>query len=469
MNVDKDGFDLLRWRSVRALILWRGFPYVFQILILCLFLLLIAAGWGVYTPEGVNDKLYAKCNLVTLIIWGLWWPAMIWITVFLGRAWCMVCPLELVSSLCERLSQRIGIGQRRLQRWITSGVIIVVLFAVLQFLVPAAHLHRTPAYTSWFMLILLIMAVVVGLFFKDRAFCRGFCPVGLFLSVYGRGGMLVVRAGSKQACQGCAGKECFKPSKSGKFDGRSCPSLLNPPKLNSNRDCLICGQCIKACRPDNMKLLLRRPFYPNDLRESTASWPTTLFVMLISGFVIYELCTEWAVAKGVFLAVPGWISGQINIAWLSGYIQGVWTLMVVPLLLWLFLGMVMRLSGRNSSIGLIWRRMALPIAVVIAAGHMVKALAKVNSWAGYFPYAYKDPAAVKTAMDFQVGVLDKPGAFLPMLIVTLVGIIILVTGCIYALREARLTDPVFRYRNLLPISVFTILFVFIVGLWTLNG
>jgi hypothetical protein len=68
-----------------------GVPYAFQAVGLPAFLTLMVAGWGQHAPPGVNAKLYAKTNLVTLVVWGIWWPAMIWAAALLGRAWCAVC------------------------------------------------------------------------------------------------------------------------------------------------------------------------------------------------------------------------------------------------------------------------------------------------------------------------------------------------------------------------------------------
>lgn len=102
MKPTSDGFDLLGIRPVRACIQWPGFPYVFQAVMLAIFTALALVGWGHFTPQGVDEKLYAKTNIVNLLIWGLWWPAMIWVAVLFGRAWCMICPLELVANLAER-------------------------------------------------------------------------------------------------------------------------------------------------------------------------------------------------------------------------------------------------------------------------------------------------------------------------------------------------------------------------------
>ena len=193
-----------------------------------------------------------------------------------------------------------------------------------------------------------------------------------------------------------------------RWQGRSCPSLLNPARVDSNRDCLVYWQCIEACQPDNMQLLLRSPFHPSDAREPLASWPVVLFVMLVSGFVTYELCTEWAAAKAAFLWVPQHVAPALGLAPGNGWLQGTWTLLVVPALLWLALGMVARTTGGEDSLPDAWRRLALPIAVVVAAGHVAKGLAKATSWGGFLPGALRDPAGTNTAHAISAGSRPQP-------------------------------------------------------------
>jgi polyferredoxin len=298
----------------------------------------------------------------------------------------MVCPLELVANGTERVARRLGVKQLVLGRWLRSGALIVGIYALIQLLVAGAHLHRVPAYTSSFLWGLLGTAGVVGFFIKDRAFCRGFCPVGLLLSTYGRGGMLAVRAGSGQICNACTGKDCIMVCNRTKLYGRSCPSLLNPPKLDSNRDCLVCCQCIKSCKRDNMQLLLRRPFSSFDVRESIASWPVTIFVMMVSGFVTGELCSEWRTAQSIFLWIPERFVEHFSLSTARGWIEGVWAILIYPLVLWFVVGVLTSLNSDDASIMVkSWCLLALPLAVVVSAGHMAKGLAKFTSWIGFFP------------------------------------------------------------------------------------
>lgn len=464
---EHEGFDLLRLPGMRRLFLWGGFPYVFQAAMLAVFVALAVISWGVHAPEGVNAKLFAKTNLATLLIWGVWWPAMVWMAVLLGRAWCMVCPLELVSNLSERLARALKLPQRPLRKWIASGGIIVGLYALIQMLVAGAHINRVPAYTSWFLIGLLAMAALTALVFKDRAFCRGFCPVGLLLGAYGRGGMLAVRAGSGATCQGCTGKDCIMSCNRTRSDARSCPSLLNPPKLASNKDCLVCGQCIKSCQPDNMRMLVRRPFPASDVREGVASWPVTLFVMLVSGFVTWELFTEWPAAEKVFSMPPVWLANALGWSAAVGWIKGIWALAIVPLVLWSLLAGAVRLLGAKETMLSIWRRMALPLAVVISVGHMSKGLAKFASWSPFLPTALSEPTGLETVKAITASSMAVPSAWLGLSTVAVVCLPLVGVALALGLREYRLAhrDEPMNWRAVFPIAAFAAMCGLIIVGW----
>lgn len=449
--------DLLGFGPVRGLILWRGFPHVFQAVVLAVYIALAWIGWGQLTPEGVNAKLYAKANLVSLVIWGLWWPAMVWVAVLLGRVWCAVCPLEWLMGLCERARGALGLRGRAVGGWVAGGAVAVALFIVLQLLVPGVQLHRVPHYTSLFLIALLLGAVVSGLFLKDRAFCRAFCPISVLLNAYGRGGMIAVRGGAGASGPGCCG--------AAGVDARACPSRLNPPKLDSNKDCLVCGQCIKAGEAGGMQLLLRAPFSRSDARAPLASWPVTVFVMVVSGFVTYELCGVWKAADAVFQWVPRSVSAAWGLGSAAGWVQGIWTVFVVPALLWLLLGCVALALGAARGLGDAWRRLALPMAVVVAAGHMAKGLEKFTSWAGYLPLALAEPEGIRTALGITAKTVAPPAPWLPAGALSLVACLLIGASIPLAMREARLADPGGSLARLLPIAVLGATYFFVVAGW----
>ncbi|MBI2435297.1 MAG: hypothetical protein HYV26_20765 [Candidatus Hydrogenedentes bacterium] len=461
----RQGVDLFALSPVRALVLWPGFPYAFQGVLLVVFAVLVVLGWTFDVPDAVDAKLYAKSNLVTLVVWGLWWPSMVWMAVLLGRAWCMVCPLELVANITERAGAKLGVRQFNLSRPLRAGWLIVFLYFLLQLLVSGAALHRIPKYTALFMFGLLTGAAVVGLLWRDRAFCRGFCPVGLLLSTYGRGGMLAVRPAGVGACAQCAAKYCIAKNNRTRVNARSCPSLLNPPKLNSNKDCLLCGQCIKACRPDNMQLLLRRPFDPADAREPHASWPTTLFVMMVSGFVMSEVVSGWPRMEETFDWLPERLSEWMASPALAGWLKGLWYLGVYPLALWMVLGGLVVVLGGAATLRLAWRRLALPVAVIVAAAHMSKGIEKISTWGGFLPWALKSPDGTETALAIAAKSLPAPAPLLPHFLYAGIGLALLAAGLFFGAREARLSGDTSSNRLYVPLAVAAMLYLGCVGGW----
>ncbi len=454
--------DLSSWRPLRALIRWQGFPYVFQAALLAAGIALAVNGWDRVAPKE-TVRFFGKTNATTLLIWGLWWPAMIWCAVLLGRVWCMVCPLELLGNLAQRSARRVGFPQRQLPRWIASGALIVVMYTTLQFVIAGEVIIRVPAYTSILLLVLASIALFAGWFFRDRAVCRGFCPIGELLGTYGRGGMLAVRAESGEPCQDCSGRECVAGANRHKWHARSCPSLLNPLKLTDSRECLICTQCIKSCDTDNIRLILRPPFDASDSRPQVPGWSTTFFVMLVSGFVCWELSTEWSAAEKVFLSVPEYVSHVVGVPRLTGYFNGLWALAVVPLLLWSILGGLFLLGKGAPNLTAAWRLLTLPMAVVVSTGHMARGIAKFTSWAAFLPFAVGDPSGTAAAVAMAKKEIARPAGILSMPIVSILGGVVVVCGLLLAWREAALAHPEGSTPYRVPLALLACLYLCIIA------
>lgn len=430
------GLNLMTIRAVGATVRWGGFPMVPQAVMLAALIGLAWLGWGQLTPKGIPDKLYAKANLVNLAVWGLFWPGVVWATVLFGRVLCAVCPLELISNASERLGRWMGISRKNLPKWLRAGWLMVLLYALLQMTVAGLHLHRVPAYTSVFLWGMVAMAAGTGLVWRDRAYCRGFCPVAPLLKVYGRGGALAVRAADRAVCGQCKDKMCASAALRRQLDARSCPSLLNPAKLQSSEDCLLCAQCLKSCTPGNLQLLARVPFAVRGTGEA-ASWPVAVFVMVLSGFVSSEVASEWAAAKALFAAPVEWAVRAWQAKAYAGWVEGVWTIAVYPALLWAVLGGMAMMLGAARGMGEAVRRLALPVALVIAAGHMAKGLAKFVSWAGFLPVAWNEPAGTVSAAAMVAKTMPQPASLLPLSAVSAIGTGLVLAAVWLAMREAR--------------------------------
>jgi polyferredoxin len=117
-----------------------------QVGALICFGLFIYFGWGqpIFKMDSAAELLYRRLNFTTFVVWGLWWTSMIWIAFLIGRAWCQVCPLELIMNISERLGRRLGISQKLLPKIFHQGMLIVIGYLIVQLAVASYHIYRVP-------------------------------------------------------------------------------------------------------------------------------------------------------------------------------------------------------------------------------------------------------------------------------------------------------------------------------------
>ena len=149
-------WNLLSRPVFRPLVRWAGFPIVFQVAVLAVLVALIVSGWQVGLTHSAKEVMtLRKTNLTTLLVWGLWRPSMIALALGLGRAWCTVCPMELVNRVADGAVRRLGWPRAQMGRWLRAGWFIVVAYLALQVLVAGVSIHRVPHYTSVMLVTLL--------------------------------------------------------------------------------------------------------------------------------------------------------------------------------------------------------------------------------------------------------------------------------------------------------------------------
>ena len=431
--------DALRVGPMLAVVRWVGFPYVFQAAALAVVVGLIANGWGVgLGRDGDFLKILRKTNATTLMVWGLWWPAMVIVVVSLGRAWCTACPMELVSNLAHRAGRAIGFKGVAMPRLLGAGFGILALFALLQFLVGGIALHRSPAYTATMLLVLLSLAAGSGLVFaRRRSFCKAFCPANLLLSVYGRLSPVQVAATDDDTCAGCETKDCIRKDCAGRWNIASCGSGVPVYNRRDGDDCVLCFQCVKSCPHDNVGfgVQARASRRPSALRTAEV-----LFVMLASGFVMHELFTEIKPLDGIFHWPAEQIHGLIGTAMPWSWMHATWYLVIFPAMLWLIALGVSRLTIRKASLGAMAGSAALAVAPVIAAAHISKALAKLNSWGMYLPISLGDPNGLSMAESLAANTTAAPATAVPFVAVSVVAIALCGLGAVLSLLRARRSE-----------------------------
>lgn len=172
--------DLFKIPLLKKIYKSRWFPLVFQIFTLIVFFLLIAGALGINTHDMTFAKTLRNTNLANLIVWSYWWPLIIVTAVLIGRYWCTICPMELVTSVASKLGLK-----RKPGNFLNSGWVITFFYALI--LIIGIHtfaIHRVPERMAIYMLILFGTALITGLVWEKRTFCSHICPVGHLLGLY---------------------------------------------------------------------------------------------------------------------------------------------------------------------------------------------------------------------------------------------------------------------------------------------
>jgi len=406
--------NLLNVHWLRSLLGSRWFPIVPQLIMLVVLGLLIVGGIGVTTDDAGFAKVLRNTNLANLIVWSYWWPLIIIAAVLLGRVWCMVCPMELVTSLAARFGLR-----RKVPQVFKSGWVVTIFYTLIVIVgVHILKLHRIPHRMALYLLMLVGAALVVGLIYEKRAFCNYVCPVGHLLGLYALVSPLEWRADDTSVCKGCKTKDCITKKNHYRIVGRSCTSNLYPATIKDNRDCLLCTQCLKACPNDNLRLSTRWPFADFfgaiELRAAQVG-----FVLLVSGFVVSEILSEWPVSKAILKWVPLYLCDILGLTgpMAKDFVYAIVIFILFPAVLFLAVGTLAKIRSEASS-GAIAKAFALLLLPTMAGAHLIKAIFKMTSRIPYWPHIFSDPVGIATATKIYYDktlVLDKsvPDALYP--------------------------------------------------------
>lgn len=384
----------------------KWFPFVFQLITLVSFILLIIIGLSANTNDLAFAKVLRNTNLANLIVWSYWWPLIIVGAVLLGRIWCTICPVELVTSLSARAGFK-----RKVPRLFKSGWVITLFYiGILNIGVHTLSIHRIPLRMAIYLMALFGVAVIIGFLFEKNAFCAYICPVGYLLGLYARLSPFGWGVKNKGICQNCKDKSCVSRKNLYKFQGRSCGVNLAPQYLEDNTDCLLCGQCLKACDSNNPGIKERpnpgwskKPWAKDLLDTKPLSMAKTVFILIVSGFVIYEIAVEDSVTKKILLYIPDQIIEFFrgDEVWAKGIIESLTIYFLLPVIIWLIPYFLTRIAGGTISIPDYMKKLSIAFIPIMAAAHIIKSIAKSTSRIPYWKYSLSDPIGIKSARAIQ--------------------------------------------------------------------
>lgn len=255
------------------------FQPVFQLSTLFFFLIIIAAG--------LFDIQKGDRNIATLLMWTIWWAAVIFTFVFVGRVWCMTCPFGALQDWIGRIfSFNRDFPKPVRNIWLSSFI-----FFGLTWWDSYSGIVNKPALTAFLLLGFFGVAAGMAVVFKGRSFCRYVCPIGGLIGLYSMFSPVELRNRCMDVCREHKVKECIK----GTDKSRPCPMFVTPMTLDRNNYCNFCSECIKSCSQDNIVIRFRG--FAKDLWVSSKGYMDEAFLaMVIVGMSIIvtgEMVQPW--------------------------------------------------------------------------------------------------------------------------------------------------------------------------------
>lgn len=276
-------WDILKLGWARRALRWRGFQFTLQLPNVLVYLLVIVA--GLYGSQVSTE------NFATVVTWIIWWAAIVFTFVFVGRLWCLMCPFSAMAEWLQRATlwtvkrESFGLGWKWPKK-LRNLYVPTALFLLLTWVDHQMGLVASPMYTAYFVLVILAGAIVVGVLFERRTFCQYVCPIGGLIGVYSLFASAEVRVRNRAVCREHQEKNCLL-GRDGV--GYGCPVREYPGNMDNNFSCTLCTECVKTCPKDNIAINAR-PFATDlvNLKENRLGLDMALLAVVLLGLPTFQ-------------------------------------------------------------------------------------------------------------------------------------------------------------------------------------
>lgn len=255
-------FMVIRWTVMiifAFMMIWGGL--IFGLKMASLSIPVLSCPWN--TEQMTESSCYYLSHLNELfeLPWQniiLFFGSTIGFTLILGRAICgFLCPVGLIQDIADKIRQKtktegIKMNDKMYEaltpiKWCMLLIFVGLCFAGGNFcnFCPAVAVSpilagmSTSLYISGFLMVLVLM----GGFFKRRAFCT-ICPLGTIMGFFHKISFFRV----KKDCQSCT--ECGACYE-------ACPMGIKMIYTEREKadvthaNCILCGECVRCCPEDN--------------------------------------------------------------------------------------------------------------------------------------------------------------------------------------------------------------------------
>lgn len=244
------------------------FPLAMRIASVFLFITIIATLFY----GSIRVLSYSFTSKAAMIaVWTLWWPFLYITLFFFARLWCgFLCPLSFANEAGNYLHKGKAIDYRK---W---AFVPFVLFFFIVYLEQVSGLFLSVSITMFLFVLSFFVSFLVGMILPRWSFCKLVCPIGTLLGVFSRLSVIGLRT-KRDVCEKCTNRICLIGGKA-----NPCPMYNNVPTIDSNKDCLLCANCIKNCPNDSARIIMVSP--GEELkRKSGFTLSESYFIMALFG------------------------------------------------------------------------------------------------------------------------------------------------------------------------------------------
>ncbi|RSD25164.1 4Fe-4S binding protein [Mesobacillus subterraneus] len=351
LSEQKKPFDLLSVPLLKKFIQSKWYPGIFQWMVIIVFSIIVF--------ELVAGTINPHRNFGTTMTWVLWWPLIPVIFIAAGRFWCAICPFGKLSDIVRKL---VG-AERPMPKFLRKyGIWLIDLFFIaITYSDHVWGIVESPRGSGYLLLLLVTMVVVTSVYYERRTFCKTLCFLGGLAGNYSRAGALELR-GTPDICKTCKSQACFKGSE--KAEG--CPMFQFVRTMDSSAECNICGNCVKNCPNDSIRLSLRVPTkeiwgIKNPKLEHASLAAVIMGIVFVQNITMLEIWQD-------ILAMIGSVTGTENyvVNFTVAYIIS----MALPILLLLGTAKMASYMGMAESVKKNFIRFGYAIIPLDLAGHL---------------------------------------------------------------------------------------------------
>ena len=232
-------------------------------------------------------------NIGITISWSIGWPLLFFSFFFMARTWCSVCTLAVPGTLLQSVikpTRKIPTTIKTYSGWIMAILCIIVLWVEIVW-----NAYERPMLTGWIIIAITIGSMVFSVFFSRRAWCRYLCPLGAINAIFAMPSILELRSNRHLCLNRCEDHACY----TGRVDKSGCPMFRHPFMVDNNKDCIICGDCVKSCNKHSIHLNIR--LAPQELWDIEAPRRADSFLIISLGAIFFP----FALHKELFVFISG--------------------------------------------------------------------------------------------------------------------------------------------------------------------